>query len=184
MADFARVVTIGVAPLAVDGVASPAIAGVASPAFAGVESPAFAVMVPAGRMLLVVGLSSPEFGPVTWSAGAMFTLKPTATEVGDQPSSIGPDRLGDSTNKTESYRTAFGADFGNLFTGETYTPNDTGDADRPLSSDSVQPVETETEIETTSHAHWYRMIPKLEIYCSRPIPITREKLNYTGPSSV
>ena len=79
----------------------------------------------------------------------MFAPKPTVTEVGDRPSSIGPDHLGDSTDKTESYRTAFGADFGNLFTGETYTPNDTGDTDRPLSSESDWPVETETNVTRT-----------------------------------
>ena len=51
--------------------------------------------------------------------GVVSAPKPTVTEVGDRPSSIGPDRPGDS------------ADFGNPFTGETYAPepDDTGDAD-------------------------------------------------------
>ena len=62
---------------------------------------------------------------------------------------MGPNRLGDFTDKTESYRTAFGADFGNPFTGETYTPNDIGDTDRPLPSKSDRPVETETNVTHT-----------------------------------
>ena len=77
------------------------------------------------------------------STGVMLAPKLTATEVGNRPFSIGLNCLGDSTDKTESYRTAFGADFGNPFTGKTYTPNDAGDADRPLSS------KTETNVTRT-----------------------------------
>ena len=80
------------------------------------------------------------------STGFVSTPKPTVTEVGDRPSSIGPDLQGVSADKTESYRTAFGADFGNLFTGETYAlePDDNGDTDRPLS-----PGESETNVMRT-----------------------------------
>ena len=83
------------------------------------------------------------------STGVMLAPKPTVTKVGDRPFSMGPNCLGDSTDKTESYRTAFGTDFGNPFTGETYTPDVTRDADRPLSSESDRPVETETNVMRT-----------------------------------
>ena len=36
------------------------------------------------------------------STGVMLAPKPTVTKVGDQPFSMGPNRLGDSTDKTES----------------------------------------------------------------------------------
>ena len=54
--------------------------------------------------------------------------------------------MGDSTDKTESYRTAFEP------TSVTRLPEKRiGDADRPLSPESDPPVETETNVTRTPH---------------------------------
>ena len=134
------------------------------------------VMIPVGRMLLVVGLSSPEFGPVTsqlalcshqnrllprletdrpqydWIAGVTLLTRPSRTEPLSGLTSVTRLPAKRTHRMIPGMRTAHSR------------PNPTGWA-------SLRP---------TSRAHWHRMVPKLEINSSRPIPISQEKLNHTG----
>ena len=104
------------------------------------------VMIPTDRILLVVETIFSQAWSGDRSTNVVFTPKPTVTEVGDRPSSIGPNRPAD---KTESCRTAFGADFGNPGENETnvtrtLVPDDTEVGDQPSSSNSDHPRETES----------------------------------------